>query len=401
MRRGVLLAICCSVVALAATGRDRSEAIYPTQHIPLKFSHQVHLEEGADCTACHDPARKSVKATDVLTPKGSATEHAECDSCHDIEAAKQGKAVDPPSKCETCHIGYDKAQGDKVPVTSFPSANLVFNHKVHFDRKIECGTCHFSAASGKMDDVGLATRFQLPKMETCLACHNGTTAPAECRTCHLTDPSGRMQLTFASATLRPIQGDPLGLDHGPRYEFTHSTRAKLDRSTCMECHNDNFCTRCHDSLQKPLSVHPNDYITLHPLQAKMDSMVCQSCHRLQSFCAACHERSGVGLNSDPNLRARNLSVHGDYAAWVLFAGPNHHAIAAARDIQQCVACHREETCTACHATNTVPAGPAGQGRIVDPHPPGFQGLCKNLAAANSRGCQKCHSMADLQTRGCM
>jgi hypothetical protein len=206
-----------------------------------------------------------------------------------------------------------------------------------------------------------------------------------------------MQMTFASANLKPMQGDPLGLDHGPRYEFTHATRAKLDRSTCTECHNDNFCTSCHDSLQKPLAVHPNDYVTLHPMQAKMDSMVCQSCHRLQSFCAACHERVGVGFNSDPALRARNLTVHGDYNAWVTIAGPNHHSVAAARDISTCVSCHREETCIACHASRSTTFG----GRNVDPHPPGFANICKNLASANSRGCLKCHSTADLQTRGCM
>ncbi len=86
---------------------------------------------------------------------------------------------------------------------------------------------------------------------------------------------------------------------------------------------------CHDSMQKPLSIHPNDYITLHPIQAKMDSMNCQACHRYQSFCAACHERVGIGLNSDPSLRARNVSVHGDYTKWVQ-AGPDNHAVAAAR-----------------------------------------------------------------------
>jgi hypothetical protein len=382
-----MLAVLMAVagLTLGATGRDRNEAVYPQQHIPLNFSHQQHIEEGADCVACHDPARKSVKAADVLTPRAVLEDgkwtHPECDSCHDIEAASQGKKVDPPATCDVCHIGWDKAQPNAVAKTSFPTPNLVFNHKVHIDRKIECSTCHFSSATGSMEDVKLGTRFQLPKMDTCLSCHNGSTAPAECRTCHISDPSGRMQLAFANATLRPMQGDPLGLDHGPRYEFTHAARAKVDRRTCNECHTDSFCTQCHDSMQKPLSVHPNDFVTLHAAQARMDMLNCQACHRYQSFCAACHERVGIGLNSDPSLRARNLSVHGDYNTWAYLPGPGHHSVAAARDIQSCMSCHREETCTTCHIG----------GSPYNPHPANFKTLCGQLVAANNRGCLKCHA----------
>jgi hypothetical protein len=128
----------------------------------------------------------------------------------------------------------------------------------------------------------------------------------------------------------------------------------------------------------------------------MDMLNCQACHRYQSFCAACHERIGIGLNSDPSLRARNLSVHGDYLTWVTVPGPGHHSFAAARDIQNCMSCHREETCTACHANGNVVKGSAG----YDPHAPGFDKICKQLAAANIRGCQKCHSDATLKAKGC-
>jgi hypothetical protein len=420
MRRWIALLLVSSPIAFAATGRDRSDAVYPQQHIPLKFSHQQHFEEGAACTACHDPARTSVKASDVLLPRaviedGKIT-HPDCESCHDIDTAcpdgdcSKGKPVDPKSTCDVCHIGWEQAAPKRVEKPSFPAANLVFNHQNHIDRLLTpikaanpkadannvCQTCHFSAATGSMDDVGLSTRFQLPKMETCLNCHNGSSASAECRTCHLTDPSGRLQLTFASVSLRPMQGDPLGLDHGPRYEFTHSTRAKIDRRTCNDCHKDDFCMSCHDALQKPLSVHPNDWITLHAAAAHMDTMNCQACHRYQSFCAACHERVGIGFNSDPTLRARNLSVHGDYQTWVNIAGPGHHAIAAARDIQNCISCHREETCTACHATTKVNPGSRG----VNPHAPGFKSICHTLATANNRACLKCHQDAELKMLGC-
>lgn len=369
-------------LAWAATARERSLAIYPAQRIPLLFNHQQHLEAGAECVTCHDGARSSANVTDRNLPG-----HEECGTCHDIEAAQKGAKTDPPAACATCHPGFDATVRLAPAKLELPTAHLKFNHQVHVEKKTDCSVCH-----GTLKDVKLASRQQLPKMATCFECHNGGVASKECRTCHLTEPSGRMQLTFPSGILRPMQGDPLGLDHGPRYEFTHGSRASVDRQTCLSCHAESFCQTCHDALQKPLSVHPNDFITLHPIQARQDSSRCSSCHRTQSFCAACHERSGVGQSADRSLRARNLKVHPDYNLWVETPGPEHHGVAASRDMQSCVSCHREESCLTCHSSLS--------GRRINPHPAGFDTACKRLAAANDRACLKCHTESSLAQKGC-
>src|SRR5690242_3308692 len=80
--------------AWAASGRERSLAIFAPQRMPLAFDHALHLEQGAECVSCHDNARKSLKASDLSMPA-----HPECESCHDIEAARQGKKVDPKAGC--------------------------------------------------------------------------------------------------------------------------------------------------------------------------------------------------------------------------------------------------------------------------------------------------------------
>lgn len=379
----IALSLAAAGVAWAATGRERSLAIFPAQNVPLRFDHAKHLEAGADCATCHDSVSKSESAKDRNLPG-----HEECGTCHDIEAAQKGQKTDPPASCGTCHPGFDATVRKEPAKLDMPSANLRFTHKVHLDRKIECVTCH-----GDMTKVELATRQQLPKMATCFECHDGRNAPNDCTTCHLKEASGRLQLNFSSGILRPMQGDPLGMDHGPRYEFTHGTRASVSRQTCTQCHSDSFCQKCHDSLQKPLSVHPNDYITLHPVQARTDAARCESCHRLQSFCAACHERVGVGMDADQSLRPRNVKVHPDYATWVQIPGPQHHGIVASRDIRQCEACHREETCLSCHSEKS-------QRQQVNPHPNGFASMCKKLAAANDRPCLKCHTESSLTQKGC-
>ncbi len=378
-------------LAVAANKRERSEAIYPPQRIPLIFSHELHFQADVECVACHEDANKSIRATDKMLPA-----HPQCDSCHDIDEAAKGKVVDPKSACEDCHKGFDPKTQKEPAKASFPTANLLFNHKVHKDKQIGCDTCHNSSVTNTMREVGLATRLQLPKMETCLTCHDGKTAASACATCHVTDKTGRIAQQFTSGTLRPIQGDPFGLDHGPRFEFSHGTRAKLDRALCLECHTEGSCMQCHDGLQKPLSIHPNDYISLHPVQARQDSLRCEGCHRFQSFCAACHERAGIGPDADPSLRARNVRVHPDYNTWVNAPyTANHHSVAASRDIKSCIACHREESCTSCHATTAL-----GGTRAANPHPANFTARCKALAGSNDRACLKCHTNEDLVTKGC-
>jgi hypothetical protein len=370
-------------VAWAATGHERSLAIYPAQRIPLRFDHAQHLEAGADCATCHESARASQSVKDLNLPG-----HEQCETCHDIPAAREGKPTDPPASCNTCHPGFDATVRKEPARVDLPAAHLRFSHKVHVDRKVDCAVCH-----GEMKNVGLATRQQLPKMATCFECHNGRQASNACATCHVTQPSGRLQLTFDSGILRPMQGNPLGMDHGPRFEFNHGTRAAVARQTCMECHSESSCQQCHDGMTKPLSVHPNDYLTLHPVQARTDSARCESCHRFQSFCAACHERTGVGMDADRSFRPRNMKVHPDYRTWVEVPGPQHHGIVASRDLRQCISCHREESCMSCHSALSVR-------QQVNPHPDGFGAACKRLAAANDRACLKCHTGESLAQKGC-
>lgn len=374
-------------LAFAATGRERSLAVYPPQVIPLEFDHWLHIEAGADCTACHYGATKSTVSKDSLLPA-----HPECEECHDIKAAEKGKKVDPPSACETCHVGFDATVRKEPAKVVFPQANLIFDHKVHVKTwKIDCKACH-----GRFEGVGLATRQQLPKMVTCLTCHDGKYASEECSVCHLTKPSGRLQLTFPSGILRPTQGNPFGHDHGPRFEFNHGTQASADRQTCMECHSQAECNQCHDALQKPLSVHPNDFITLHPIQARQDTQSCEGCHRYQSFCVACHERVGVGMSTARSLRPANVRVHPPYQVWVEIMGPQHHGIAASRDLRSCTACHRENDCLSCHSD----ADRFGTRRVVNPHPAGFASMCKSLLSKNDRPCLVCHTEDKLAALGC-
>lgn len=364
---------------------ERSEAIYPRQRLPLRFDHQVHLADGMSCTSCHAGARKSTRPSDWLLPA-----HPECEDCHDLEKAARGEKTDPPASCETCHPGFVPSAQQRPARVELPAANLRFDHRLHVEKKVRCQTCH-----GEMEGVGLATRAQLPKMATCLECHDGAQAKAECATCHLTGSGGRLITQFTSGLLKPMRGNPFGMDHGPRFEFTHAARAASSPAQCLTCHAERECQSCHDAVRKPLSVHPNDWISLHPSQVRNNALRCDSCHRLQSFCVACHERAGVANQAHPTLQTGAGRVHPPLSVWVETPGPQHHSVQASRDLRSCISCHREETCLTCHSEKLGGSGRVEQG--INPHPPGFVNTCQLARSRNDRACVRCHTEVRLNT----
>jgi hypothetical protein len=375
-----------AVVAAAGSDAHRSPAIYPQQQIPLRFDHQQHLDLDMKCIACHE-VDSSRKAGDRNIPP-----QATCESCHDIEAAAKGEETDPPSACAVCHPGFDASAMKRPPVVVMPANNLVFDHKLHLDRGVACSTCH-----GDLAKVQLATRAQLPKMQTCLGCHRqGGSASGECSTCHFTSASGKLaQILPGGARLVPEFGNPFGVAHGPRYEREHGPDAMAQRTVCSKCHGESDCLACHDGTFKNLLFHPNDWITLHPVPAKLSSLECTSCHRSQSFCIDCHERAGIGGSPTEGPQAsRSIRFHP--AGWEIGDGPSGHGPWASRNINTCISCHREEDCLKCHATaNRSTLG--GN----NPHPPGFRAQATAICRSNPRVCVRCHEKGDTVLGACL
>jgi hypothetical protein len=354
----------------------RSPAVYPPEQVALRFSHAAHLRlRDAHCTACHRDVAGSDRASDRNIP---AEER--CRACHQVEAARAGEKVDPPSACQDCHPGFDFTVHLAPRPSLFPAPNLIFSHARHLGRGAQCADCH-----GSLARVDLASREQLPRMATCLGCHDGRRAPASCATCHPTSLAARgarLETHFPSGALVPGPENPLGLDHGPRFERFHAQVAARQRDQCMACHDEPSCQRCHDGAARPQSIHPGDYVSTHMVPARQEGERCGACHRRQTFCVACHERTGVGRNADAPFYDPALArVHP--AGWMT-PGPGFHGVQAARNMGSCASCHREEQCVQCHSTSTLGA------RV---HPPGFAGRCRETMRRNDRACARCHQLS--------
>lgn len=387
-----------------------SASIIRDQHIPLRFSHRLHVGE-LECVECHRTIPKSLRSADVNLPT-----EATCFDCHDVDAAAADPPGDPPATCETCHPGYIPEFPEGVapsdthkakvhpPQVVLPPPNIKFNHKIHLDRGVSCATCH-----GDLARVDLATRENaLPVMGTCLGCHDGKQAPNTCRTCHLTLPDGRIDTMAGDRPLAPA-GWYYGDAHDDRWLHDHRQVAVTNGALCASCHDPKECIDCHNGVSKPLKLHPNNWMLTHPIAARKNEPDCSSCHRAQTFCVSCHQQTKFawepGGKGREDFEAKGLRFHPEgwvQADWPSGDGrlsardPKHHGFQAQRNIRACTSCHTEATCLTCHNPKVYRA------LAVNPHPPRFGGSarCKSMLKRNHRPCLKCHEAGDAAIEAC-
>jgi hypothetical protein len=368
--------------------RGPSEAIFPPQSITIRFNHKFHVQQGANCKTCHPGALTSQSVQDHLTPPGTV-----CDTCHmsdHSDLAKVAPGDEDSGKCEFCHIGYKDGDGNTVAKMSILRPNMVFNHKKHADRNINCQKCH-----GDVQELEQATRDQMPRMRGCFGCHQRPDSASQgeaksaCDNCHIKSQAGeggRLKTVFASGTMKP----PRWLHnaaHQADFIERHKMVAANDSQFCSNCHKEDFCVGCHDGRVRPRSIHPNDYISMHAIEARQATQKCTSCHREQSFCLQCHQRLGITM-SGPTAVRENGRFHPPKFLWSdAPRKPGHHSFEAMRNLNACVSCHIERDCVVCH-------GGQGIGGGFNPHRDFSDSRCQAEFRRNPRPCLVCHEPGD-------
>jgi hypothetical protein len=255
---------------------------------------------------------------------------------------------------------------------------LKFSHVAHAQQT--CASCH-----GDMRAIGLATRAQLPTMTSCFACHRDGARERRCSYCHLAKLGGLLETEFPHGTLVP-RHTGLGDAHASGFAKDHRQEAVQIDATCTACHDRSTCIACHQGVTKPTDFHPGNYVLSHTVEAKRGTPDCSACHRAQSFCVACHERSGVAQRGATDFNSSDPRRAFHPPGWASASGgPNGHARDARKNITSCASCHREDDCLKCHTAE------AGSLR-ASPHPRGWRGSarCRALDRGNRRMCLKCH-----------
>ena len=359
------------------SGEDWSPVIYPAQRMPLTFSHAKHLGRGATCRTCHPDATSSRSAVDNLIPTEMA-----CRPCHPIDRAEPERVVagSPPAQCRACHPGYrPDVPVERVHLEPTP---LKFSHAAHTSQP--CASCH-----GDLTRVDLATRKNLPTMAACLRCHTNGAEERRCGDCHLTKLGGLIETEFAHGSLVP-RHTGMGDAHAFGFAKEHRQEATQQGATCTACHDRSTCIACHQGVVKPADFHVGDYIATHAIEARRGKPDCSACHRAQSFCVACHERSGIGTRVPTDFDSADPGRAFHPAGWASrVGGGNRHALEARRNLTACASCHREDDCLDCHSAEQASLR-------VTPHPPGWRGSarCRALDRGNRRMCLKCHVTRD-------
>ncbi len=358
MKRALILLVL--VFGAAALADD--SAVYPLQRLPLIFSHQKHRARGTACDACHTTAKTSQSAVDNLIPTEMP-----CRACHEIH--REAPTV---ADCATCHPSWKPdVPVDRVFLAPPP---LKFAHDQHPQ---PCESCH------PVRNVDLATRAQLPSMESCLACHKNGTEERHCGDCHLTKMGGLVETSFETGNFIPSS-------HGPRFAKDHKEEARAPGAACNACHDRSECVECHQGTVKPMDFHAGNYLLIHASEARRGTPDCSACHRYETFCVGCHERSGLGTRGDTQFSPDRTDLRFHPIGWSSKgAGPNLHAGEARRNITACASCHREEDCMTCH---TAEAGSVQ----ASPHGKGWRGSarCRALDRENRRMCLRCHVTQD-------
>jgi hypothetical protein len=167
------------------------------------------------------------------------------------------------SQCNNCHgSNYD----------NFNDPGLIFKHDPHLARGVRCAACH----TGAPHKPGVTNK---PSMDVCFNCHGvshqeqGVVASGSCTLCH------------------PVGFKRLPQNHTAQFkEKTHRESAKANSFSCLACHGNDFCTKCH-SVKKVL---PRDHgkiaaekVVWKKQHGKSDLDGCSICHSKQS-CLNCH-----------------------------------------------------------------------------------------------------------------
>lgn len=375
----------------------------------IAFDHQFHLSRGPGCTDCHEGTDENDKAgmPDVEF----------CMACHeDIDGEK------PKEKTVAAFFGKD----GETPVWSNVTAqspDVVFSHKTHIAKDIECAQCHVG-----IEDNKAVSHELFVDMDACTKCHTEKKAKNDCATCH------RASQKSVAAGKGPYFA-PANHDAGWRgvhgvVERLSAPRVRAER--CDECHGkEQFpaasnCDTCHAGT-KPEN-HDVAWRGVHGAlvrdQAADASESCAVCHDQASFpessrCDVCHvstqpadhaqlwrDRHGQAVRRDPeSVSGRCAFCHDkrgfppekrctgchlteaprDHSqSWRVGGG---HGLSASMDRARCAACHTADTCSTCHSTTAPRSHRAAWGAPRSRH-------CVNchlpLRASSLEGCGVCH-----------
>lgn len=269
------------------------------------------------------------------TPVGPATEATfahdihvplfECTSCHEGLTQEAGAPYPDPSFCRTCHDGNIQVRIDWRPPEPRPQWNARFEHWTHIDNaNNECTDCHGTNGELPVAAQCRECHVQAETLSSASVVHGGdfrnrhasaaAAAPEHCGTCHL-----RAECLDCH---RPGAATGSPGYHAANFLTEHPTAAYTRSISCGDCHNmRSFCAACHERAGLTSSggigssfhnAEPG-FIAGHGQAARQSLESCVACHA-ENDCLRCHSTftarvnpHGPGFDAE-RMRAKNPSM---------------------------------------------------------------------------------------------
>ena len=165
-----------------------------------------------------------------------------------------------------------------------------FNHEAHEkgafkNLDFSCSQCHnFEMSSNNKSAKATAgltnSTFKTDLKNTCHQCHNTEdlrfkAAPKECILCHAKTPENTKEI-------KPLS------HQNAEWKMTHSLNARTEGSSCLNCHIQADCLKCHlrrNDIQ--MQNHSRNFRFTHSVEARAQPHRCDACHT-QNYCVKCH-----------------------------------------------------------------------------------------------------------------
>jgi hypothetical protein len=197
----------------------------------LEFNHAEHPP--ADCASCHQREGDPWMAVQTAVVE-------QCLACHGIETEHQAAGQTP---CANCHVQMPKPATHRGDFGEMHAVEAASNPET-------CGGCHVRTDCLECHRPGAATPApgyhpadflqQHPvqaysRLADCSSCHN---VGQFCQTCHqsagLVSGDGRIGAGYHDANRNFASG--------------HGQAARQSLESCVSCHTEQDCVRCHFNL---------------------------------------------------------------------------------------------------------------------------------------------------------
>ena len=270
-RKCLTTVLMLTTVAWAAAFAEPSE---PAKGMPQGS------ETGGDCGPCH---RTSNPSMHDLMPENKCRR---ARTHENLDEAASGPEVVIMDQLTDIYVPVVFPHGLHAKMEAIGNGCGACHHHGEEGKIVTCRTCHTVATDpGNLRQPGLKGAYH----RQCLACHREWSHDTDCIFCHAkrttsgdaalphdpTDITGKLHPNV-SVPEKEVYPTP-DQEEGSMVTFHHKDHVELFGKRCVDCHQKENCSRCHDSAgpQKHERKDPHED--------------CEKCHDVSDNCAKCHK----------------------------------------------------------------------------------------------------------------